>query len=97
MAEERFLWKTLIVDGEETVCFLERGAGDGGIIVNHLVKEADGTFSNFRYWFAIPSMARAEYDALSVEDWRDRIVRARKVAAGEPLTDAAPLASERQR
>lgn len=87
--------KTVVVDGSEVIVVKERGAGDGGLVLNHLVHEADDTFSNYRHWFSDPVLAGKEHDALSVDTLRARVALARKVADGIPIVaeDVPPPAS----
>jgi hypothetical protein len=84
--------KSLIVDGEETLLIRELGRGDGGVVLNYMVKEADGAYSNFRHWFSDPSAAEAEYQATDIAQMRERIPLARKNTANEPIDVPPPPA-----
>lgn len=77
--------RTFTIDGQNVLLFRERGAGDGGTVLNYMVEETDGTFSNYRHWYSDPALAEQEFSASTDEDVRARIIRARKIAAGEPV------------
>lgn len=80
-----------INDSTECVVFLERGWGDGGITVNVMVKESDGTYSNYREWFdsKMHQQAQGLYDRMSdIETLADYVKKARLVATtGSPIQE----------
>jgi hypothetical protein len=77
--------KILIVDGEETLLIKEQGRGDGGIVLNYMVKEPGGAYSNYRHWFSDPAVAEAEYQATGIDQMRAFISLARMNTANEPI------------
>lgn len=77
--------KTFVIDGQHALLIKEKGAGDGGVVLNYMVQESDGTYSNFRHWYSDPALAEREFATSTDDDMRARIVLARRIAVGEPI------------
>lgn len=66
--------KSITIDGKENFFFLERGAGDDGLVINYLAPNDDGTFTNFREYYdaSVTDVATSVYTKITLEEARQK-------------------------